>query len=152
VDVGDGNLSWFQYGFDAPQVTEGSYVSFETSEPKPGVFKVSGEVTVDKSAPAVARAAASGLSGSAKDNSIVRQNSTGHAARVVSDMITHGVIVLPKNAKGKLFDLYMDYLTEVTNRIFLSNINAASAEDIIAASAVDDIPPSNGDDDPWSEE
>ena len=151
VDTGDGSLSWFRYGFDAPQVTEGSYIAFAASEDKPGQFKVTGEVTIDKSKPAAAKAYASGLSGSAKDNSIVRQNATGHAARIVSDMVTHGIIVLPKT-KGKLFDIYMDYVTEVTNRIFLSNINAASAEDIIAASAIGDTPADALDDDPWASE
>lgn len=131
----NGSLSWYQNGFTAPSVTEGSNVTFETAPgSKEGSVKVVGAITVNKTAQPQARGAvASALSGDARQNSIVRQNSTGHAVAIVASMLANGVVKLP--AKGKAFDAYLELVNEVTNRIFLSNINAPSSEQLLAESA-----------------
>lgn len=123
-----GQPAWYRLGFTAPTVKEGSFVSFETKEDKPGLFSVVGEISVEKGAPAAAAIANNTFLADNRQNSIVRQNATTTAARIVSDMITHGVIKLP--AKGANFDLYMDYVTTIADQVFLQNIHPATAGEL----------------------
>ena len=131
VDTGSGK-TWFRYGFDAPTAKEGSLVSFEAVEDKPGYFKVASDVTVEKAQatqPAVSAAGIRALN-DAKQNSIVRQNATLHAAKIVGDMVSNGVIKLP--AKGNNYDLYLNYVKEVSEQVFLWNIDPESKEELLA--------------------
>ena len=133
VDVGQDDLKWFQYGFKAPAVTEGSFITFEAEEnPKrPGYYRVVGtDIKVDKERNSTLVATKAAAAVDNRQNSIVRQNASGTAARIVSDMITHGVIKLP--AKGKAFDAYLEYHRDVTNRLFLQNIQPPTQEELSA--------------------
>lgn len=130
VDTG-GSKVWYRYGFEAPLAKEGSLVSFDVIEDKPGFFKVVSDITVEKAQTAAPAIAAIHVLADNKQNSIVRQNATSTAAKIVSDMIGHGVIKLP--AKGSNFDLYMKYVKEVSESVFLMNILPETREELMAA-------------------
>lgn len=138
IDRGTGDLTWVRYGFKAPGVTEGSAVSFDAKEDNDGNLKVQGEISVDKKATAKAA-----VSEDHRSDSIVRQNASSTAARVVRDMIDVGAVVLPKAANAK-YDAYLEVLKEVTDFLFLSNRNAPTVAELQAdrgqgtASASDD--------------
>ena len=145
---GSDDYNWFRYGFTAPPVTEGSFVIFDAEEiaDKPGLFRVVGEINVDKDQTAEAPAAAarnySGGKDSSTQDSIVRQSSTDKAIAMIDSMLTHGVITI-KGTAAKKYDLYRELVTKITNELFVSNRNAASVEDL-AKAALDDTEASEG--------
>lgn len=148
--TGDGNVTWYGYGFDAPKVTEGSIVSFEAEDDN-GRLKVKKDTLKleKKTAPAAKKFAAGD---SDKQDSIVRQNATSTAAVILNGMIANEVVKLPVQAKR--YDFYLELLDELTNRLFLANRHALSAEEVAelvggdAADAENEAEPADEDWDP----
>lgn len=129
VDTGVKDWTWIRYGFKAPEAKEGSVIKVEVdADDKGNLQAVAGSLVVDKSAkPTVATAVAAGKD--AVQDSIVRQNATGIAIRVVKDMIDLGILPLPKT-KADQYDAYLKYIDEVTDRFFLANRNAKTVDDV----------------------
>ena len=128
VDTGKGELEWFGYGFKAPTVNEGSVVEFDAEEGKYGADVVEGTLKlIKKDAPAAKKFKAAANN---KDDSIVRQSSTGYAIEVVRTMIENDLVPIP--AKAKRYDWYLELLEEVTDRIFVANRDPKSLDDILA--------------------
>ena len=152
VEDGNGAETWYHYGFKKPDVTEGSYISFDAVSPKEGFYNVNGEVTIDKSRKAQTAVKVAQVTSDTRQNSIVRQNATSTAAAIVNSMVTLGVVKLP--AKGKAFDAYLELVQDVANRIFLVNINPPTAEELQKqyGDVGDDAPEAEDTDDYWAEE
>ena len=154
VDVGDGGITWYRLGFDAPTVQEGSYVTFDTVEQQPGVFKVSGDIAVSK--PPAGATQKLVQQEDTKSDSIVRQNAASTAAIIIRDMIDVGALVLPK-AANKKYDAYLEYHTQITNTLFVANRHAPSVQQLLDAGAVevpageDEVTEDDIDEDAWPE-
>jgi hypothetical protein len=143
---GSDDYSWFRFGFSPPKATEGSVVSFDTIEDKPGIWKVVGEINVDKVATAAAPAASAknyrgGKSDEVQD-SIVRQSSTKIAIDCLDSMLEHGVVKLPGTA-AKNYDFYKELLEKLTNEFFVANRNAKSVEDLASDGVEEEDEPIN---------
>lgn len=150
VEMDNGELEWFGAGFNAPKVTEGTYVSFEAEDGRFGM-DVKGNIKAKKAPP---KKAASSLVADLRQDSIVRQNACGTASRIVSDMITH-TIIKPPGKVNERYDWYLEMVEEVTDKLFVGNRNPKTLEDITAgepdAEEVDPDDPFAGmdDDDDW---
>lgn len=143
----NGEEVWYRYGFEAPTVTEGSVVMFSYNEDGKGNKKVDGDVKVDKTA---SRKAA--VKGSSRDDSIVRQNACTHATKVAHDLVSLGLVSMPKT-KNKGYDAYLELIDELTDRFFIANRNAKSveelAEDAVSEDVDEDAAFDEDDDDVW---
>jgi hypothetical protein len=163
---GSDDYNWFRFGFKNPGVTEGSVVSFDVAEDPAGtaatgkpVFKVVGEINVDKNATSVAvvpdgatKKSWGGKSDGVQDQ-IVRQNALGAAIAAADSMLANGVVKLPAGAADK-YEFYMELLDKLTYEFFVANRTAKSVEDLAsenldeAEEAIDEGGPTE--DDAWS--
>lgn len=146
---GTDNLKWYSYGFDAPKVSEGSFVSFEVEDNNGREQVKKGSLTLEKKTAAVAQKFNSAQD--IKQDSIVRQNATSTAVNILNGMIAAEIVKVP--AANKRYDWYLEQLDELTNRLFLANREPMSVEDVrvlVGDVAIEDAIDEGGpEDDDW---
>jgi len=150
---GSDNIKWFRFGFKAPAVSEGSMIAFDAVEDKPGMFSVSGPLSIDKahSTPAAVKISSGN---DQKQDSIVRQSSTDKAIQVARDMVDLGIVSLPAKKQDK-YDFYLALIDTLTDRYFVSNRDPKTLEDLSkddtdeSEDAFDESAPAD-EDDGWS--
>lgn len=139
VDLGTGELEWFNCGFEAPKVTEGSRIAFNTKADDRGGRAVDGAISVDKTQSAAPASGGNKNNFRRNDdevqNSIVRQNATTSAYNIARDMIQLEVVKLP--AAGKRYDFYLELIDRVTNHLYVQNRSPKTVEEL-ASEGLDD--------------
>lgn len=128
IDKGDGSdWEWYGFGFDKPEASEGSVVSFEAEEGKGGMQVKKGTFKLESKTSPAAKSFTS--ANDTKQDSIVRQNATSTAVAILNGMIAADCIgKLP--AANKRYDWYLAQLDELTNRLFLANREPLSADEV----------------------
>ena len=123
----DDNDDWYRNGFKAPAAAEGSVVSFEYEE-KDGNRTVKGAINVDKAKTAAVAKKGGGVSNDARQNSIVRQNSTTTATAIATAMIANEIVKLP--AQAKRYDFFLELINGIADHLFPTLINPPSLEEL----------------------
>ena len=146
---GNDNITWYSYGFKAPTVSEGSFISFEVEKNGDREQVKAGSVQLEKKTAAVAQKYVAGQD--VKQDSIVRQNATSTAVNILNGMIAAEIVKLP--AANKRYDWYLAQLDELVNRLFLANREPMSVEDVrvlVGGDAIEDAVDEGGpSDDDW---
>lgn len=147
---GSDSLTWYGCGFDKPDASEGSFVTFKAEEDAKGYLKVSGPISIEKNATAPAAKAYS-AGADTRTDSIIRQNSTGHAVAMATAMVEHGLVNVPKAVNAR-YDFFIGLVDELTDHIFVKSREPKSVDDILNGVEPDpeDLSPEPDDDDDYN--